>query len=76
MPRTTLDLDQSVLDGLKARQRAEGKSLGRLASELLARALVSDVPDVAPLRWAAHSMGTPSVDLDDKDALWAALDRS
>jgi hypothetical protein len=74
MTRTTLDIDPSVLATLKARQRAEGKSLGALASELLAAALDADRADPAPLRWASHAMGTPRVDLEDKDALWAALD--
>ena len=34
--RTTIDLDPGVLRDLKARARREGKSLGRVASELLA----------------------------------------
>jgi plasmid stability protein len=74
MTRTTLNLDPAVLASLKARQRAEGKSLGALASELLAQALEADRADPAPLQWASHPMGTPRVDLEDKDALWAVLD--
>ena len=37
--RTTLDIDGPVLHELKQRQTKEGKSLGRLVSDLLARAL-------------------------------------
>ena len=40
--RTTLDIDDPVLRELKRRQAREGKSLGRLVSDLLARALEED----------------------------------
>lgn len=75
MPRTTLDIDSTVLEELKRRQKREGKSLGRLASELLAASLAADAPAAtpAPLAWTARPMGA-RVDLDDKDALHAALD--
>ncbi len=39
VPRTTIDIDASVLRELKNRQRLGNKTLGQLASELLARAL-------------------------------------
>src|SRR5437867_748364 len=42
MPRTTIDLDPSVLAALKRRQRRAGKSLGRPVSELLADRLGRD----------------------------------
>ncbi|MBA2765740.1 MAG: antitoxin [Solirubrobacterales bacterium] len=76
MPRTTIDIDASVLDELRARQRREGKTLGRLASELLATALHETEPEEAeqPFRWRTHRMGLPLVDLEDKDAVWAILD--
>ena len=37
--RTTLDIDDPVLKDLKRLQQRQGKSLGRLASDLLALAL-------------------------------------
>ena len=40
--RTTLDIDDPVLRELKRLQTKEGKSLGRLVSDLLARALKED----------------------------------
>ena len=39
MARTTLDIDESVLRDLKRLQRKQGKSLGRLVSDLLAETL-------------------------------------
>lgn len=73
MPRTTVDIDASVLRELKRRQRRERKTLGRLMSELLARALALEPQvDERPLRWAKRDM-RPRVDLEDKDAVMRAL---
>jgi hypothetical protein len=75
MPRTTLDLDSSVLDQLRRRARAERKSMGQLASERLAEALGDEAaPEPAPLAWPSRHMGRPKVDLADKEALWRTLD--
>ncbi len=74
MPRTTLDIDGTVLDELKRRGRREGKSAGRLASELLADALAPREPTQRqPLEWTTRKMSA-RVDLEDKEALFAALD--
>lgn len=75
MARTTLDIDPNVLRDLKQRARAEGKSLGRLVSEIAAAALKRplDASDrAAPFRWHSRAMGA-RVDLEDKDAVRAAL---
>jgi len=74
--RTTLDLDPTVLQELKHRQQREGKSLGQLASELLARALAEE-PAVArpPFRFYSQPMGA-LIDLEDHDAVERALEGS
>jgi len=77
MPRTTLNLDGPVLADLKRLQRKEGKSLGDLASELLASAIASRKSSIATapiFRWTSRPMGA-LIDLDDKEALFAALDK-
>lgn len=76
MPRTTLDLDASVLKQLKRRGQRDHKSLGSVASELLARCLELDDADqpVAELQWSSWHLGVPRVDLEDKEALRAALE--
>jgi hypothetical protein len=77
MPRTTLNLDPSVLRALKRRREREDRSLGELASELLARALAEDEEDareLPPLRWRTQAMHA-RVDLEDRDAVQAVLDR-
>jgi hypothetical protein len=75
MPRTTLDLDASILDQLRHRAASEHKSMGQVASERLAVALAEKATTQAPrLRWPSKRMGKPRIDLQDKDALWRALD--
>lgn len=73
MTRTTLDLDPVVLRQLRSRQRREGKTLGQLTSELLARALHdTDVASAPRLQWTTADL-RPLVDLDDKDAVASVL---
>jgi hypothetical protein len=78
MSRTTIDIDPTVLRQLKARQRREGKTLGRLVSELLSTAMEAagdGAPPPAPLAWSSRPMGA-LVDLDDPEALRRVLDTS
>ena len=74
MARTTIDIDPSVLRDLKRRQKREGKSLGRLVSELLAVALTDAVEKPPlPFEWTSENMGV-GVDLEDKEAVRRALE--
>ena len=74
--RTTLDIDGPILRQLKQRQTKEGKSLGRLVSDLLARALKEEATPAndSPPTWIAKPMGA-RVNLADKEAVYRALDR-
>ena len=76
MPRTTLDIDKVILEELKALQGREGKSLGRLASDLLADALArrrGARTRKPAFKWHAQAM-RPRIDIGDKEALQAVLD--
>jgi hypothetical protein len=77
MPRTTMDLDASVLQALRLRGQRERKSMGVVASELLAGALADPDRSAAEstFRWTTADLGVPLVDLEDKDAVHDALDR-
>ena len=68
--RTTLDLDDHILRELTQLQAKEGKSLDRLVSDLLRRALAEDVTcaAISPPSWIANPMHA-RVDLSDKEAL-------
>lgn len=72
--RTTLDIDPTVLEGLKRRARKESKTVGELVSELAAKALAEEEKRPKPeFWWPVQRMG-PRIDLEDKEALWALLD--
>ena len=75
VPRTTVDIDASVLRELKRRQEHERKTLGQLISELLAQAMAAEGArtPARPFSWVTKDLD-PRVDLEDKDALWSALD--
>lgn len=74
--RTTLDLDPAVLRELRRRSAREGKSMGQVASELLAAAAARDPDLPAPdFRWISANLGAPIVDLEDKEAVRRALDQ-
>ena len=75
--RTTLDIDDTILRELKRLQQREGTSLGRLASDLLAQALKATAGGegaASAPKWIAKPMGA-RVDLEDKEAVYRALDR-
>ncbi len=75
--RTTVDIDDPVLKDLRKIQQKEGKSLGRLISDLLAQALgerkLARVP-TKPVKWISKSMGA-RIDLADHEALYAAMEQ-
>ena len=74
--RTTVDIATPILHDLKKLQKEEQKSLGDLVSELLAQALAARARTTRrpPFRWHTASLGRALVDLDDKEAVWSALD--
>lgn len=75
--RTTIDIDGSVLAELKVLGQHEGKSLGRLVSDLLAAALAGHrqglEPVAKPIHWVAKPMQA-RVDLADRDAVFDAME--
>ncbi len=74
--RTTLDIEGPVLKELRSIQKREGGSLGALVSRLLAGALARQGRTAKqPFRWTARPMKA-TVDLADKEALYAILDRA
>jgi hypothetical protein len=75
--RTTIDIDAPILKDLKRLQRREGKSLGRLVSDLLAQALAEERRGATcsppEFQWISHPMRA-RVDLSDQEALLNAMD--
>lgn len=77
MPRTTVNIDASVLNELKRRARRERKSVGRLISEITGATLKNQDDARTPhdFSWTAHALGA-RVDLEGKEALHRKLDES
>jgi hypothetical protein len=73
VPRTTMDIDAAVLRQLNDRKRREGKTLGRLVSELLAPALREDAGPPRRPAWTSRPMRV-RVDLEDRQAVRRALE--
>ncbi len=69
MPRTTLNIDRSVLDELRQEAEREERSLGELASELLAQALAQRERKRPEFVWFHRDLGPARINLDD----WAAV---
>ena len=69
--RTTLNIEGPVLKELKRLQKGTGQSLGRLASELLARALATrdSTDEPRSLRWTTRDLGA-RVDINEKTTLY------
>jgi hypothetical protein len=75
MPRTTLDIDATVLKRLRRRSKEQSKSMGQVASEVLAVGL-NDAPiqGAPPLELVRRPMGSFKIDLEDKGAIAKLLD--
>lgn len=75
--RTTLDIDEPILRELKTQAKLEHKSLGRLASDLLAQALSAgknpSLSKNVTKSWTAKPMNA-RVNLADSDALYSAME--
>ena len=75
--RTTIDIDDPILKDLKRLQQREGKSLGRLVSDLLAQSLANqgstEAPPALVFNWIMRPMNA-RVDLADKYAVLDAMD--
>ncbi|MCK6556281.1 antitoxin [Candidatus Binatia bacterium] len=74
--RTTIDIDDPILKEVKRLRKREGRSLGRLVSDLLAESLArrrNAVQTEKAFAWIQRSMGA-RVDLGDKDLIHSILD--
>ena len=74
--RTTFDIDAPVMKDLKKIRQKEGKSLGRIISDLLAQALAERKSTKAPAKppkWISKRMAA-RVDLADREALYSVME--
>jgi hypothetical protein len=75
--RTTINIDDPILKEVKRLQRREGKSLGRLVSDLLAQSLATakaaEKDERPAFQWLAKPMRA-RVNVADKHAQLDAMD--
>ena len=76
MARTTIDIDDPILNEIRAIQKREGRSMGKIVSQLLAEALNKQETSAKQqkFRWISRPMRS-LVDLSDKDEVYRILDR-
>lgn len=77
--RTTLNLSDAIASEAKTRAAREGRSFTSFLEEALREHLAREGHDVgapAPLPTYTPKVPGALVDLDDKEALWSALDQS
>jgi hypothetical protein len=68
--RTTLVLEEGVLEGIRQEAHVEGMDMSELVNEFLRQGLIRRREKVKPLsKLPVFSMGEPRVNLADRDAL-------
>lgn len=74
--RTTLDIADPILADVRKLQEREGGSLGEVVSKLLTEGLAArqGKRKRPEFEWTARDLGA-RIDVRDKEALWAMLDR-
>ena len=79
MSRTTINIDSPLVAAIRELSRKEGKSMGKLVSELLAIGLEAKKNNTrkspSRLKWHTQRMRA-RIDYTDKDRLYAVLDDS
>jgi hypothetical protein len=76
MARTTIDIDDPILKEVKAIQKKEGRSMGKIVSQLLAEALAKQKASAKSpgFKWISRPMRC-HIDLADKDEVYRILDQ-
>jgi hypothetical protein len=74
MKRTTVALDDRLLERIRARARKERRQLQDCINELLALGLAAKVRRDGPRTLPTYSLGEASVDLADREALHDLLE--
>ncbi len=76
MKRTTLVLEDAILEGIREEAHAEGRDMSDLANEFLRLGLLGcrrKIRKSEPL--PSFSMGRPTVNLADRDALEVLMEK-
>lgn len=74
MKRTTLALDERILEKIRRLARKRGRTVQECANWLLRQALEGAEEKGRPDPWPACSLGKPAVDIADREALLDFMD--
>ena len=76
MARTTIDIDDPILKEIRAIQKKDGRSMGKIVSQLLAEALIKQKTFAKQPRfnWISRPMGL-LLDMADRDEVYRILDK-
>lgn len=76
--RTTLNLSDALAREAKSRAATEGRTFTSFLEEALREHLAREAPDASPIPLPTYTPKASGslVDLDHKDAVWDALDKS
>ncbi len=74
MHRTTINLEDGLVEKLRQRAARQGRSLASVINELLHKALVSEERQKKPpsIQWRVFHCGRPKVDISNRDALMSS----
>ena len=75
MKRTTLVIEEELLEKIKKRARREKRSLKECVNNILREGLKRNSSDKPwKLSWKTFAMGRPLVDLSNRDALYHLME--
>lgn len=75
MKRTTMVLEDACLEGVRSLAQREHRDMSRVVNEILAEGLQRRTRvNHPPFKLPVYSMGTPRVNVGDRDALESAME--
>jgi hypothetical protein len=76
MARTTIDIDPPILEEIRAIQKRDKRSMGKIVTQLVTEALAARKSSSKPpkFNWITKPMNA-RVNLSDKDVLYSILDK-
>jgi len=78
MQRTTVALEDGLMEEIRLRAARERRSVASVVNDVLRAGLGDEArprPSGRP-RWKVYRSGGPLVDMADRDAVWAAMEEA
>jgi hypothetical protein len=72
--KTTLVLDDALVDRVRKRAKERGVSMSSIVEEAILQMLMQETPDHPPLELPSFNSGGYLVDISDRNALYDSMD--